>query len=296
MTLQQLKYIVAVNKYRNFARAAEACSITQPTLSAMIMKLEDELGIRVFERTSKNVHPTPTGEKVISLAEKTLAGADLIYNVIDHDRGRVSGELRLSIAPTIAPYLLPGFISKYTAQYPDVKLHIKDMKLSSALNAIIDGSIDMGIGIAGNSRKGIKEILLYTEPIEVYSSPGLKNDGKGNNFMWVMKEALSLRENTFGIFKESKGSHIYEATSIEQLVRLIDREGGTTMIPHMHLRYLSDEQRRNVVSNGHNEVMQRRISLYVRRNFDREQALGSITSVLRQIIPASMISPDFAKQ
>lgn len=295
MTLQQLKYVVAVNKHRNFAKAADACAVTQPTLSAMLMKLENELGIRIFERTSKTVVPTASGEKVIQLAEKALASAARIHSIVDEEKGSASGELKLSIGPTIAPYILPDFISIYTRSFPQVQLLVKDMKLSSVLNGLLDGSIDMGIGIAGNSRKGIKEILLYTEPIEEYSVPSNTDNGPG--FMWVMKEALSLRENTFSTFKEeSKGSHIYEATHVEQLIRLIDLEGGTTMIPHMHLRYLTDEQRRNVKQHGKNEALQRRISLYVRSNYERMQALESVITVLKQIIPASMIDPDFAKR
>ncbi|MCQ2288948.1 MAG: LysR family transcriptional regulator [Muribaculaceae bacterium] len=292
MTLQQLKYVVAVNKYRNFAKAADACSVTQPTLSAMLQKLENELDVRLFDRTSKNVAPTTAGIKVIQLAEKTLASAARIHNVVDERKGSASGELRLSIGPTIAPYILPDFISKYTRQYPNVQLLIKDMKVSSVLNALLDGSIDAGIGIAGNSRKGIKEIPLYTESIEVYTSIKHPED-VGNRFRWVMKEALSLRENAFTYMPDDSKSHIYEATTVEQLIRLVDLEGGTTMIPHMHLRYLTPEQRRNVVTLRPEQVSQRKISLYVRTNYDREFMLASITGVLKQVIPASMIDENF---
>lgn len=289
MTLQQLRYVLAVNKYRNFAKAAEACSVTQPTLSAMLMKLEDELGIRIFERTNKSVVPSPTGEKIISIAEKTLANADSILNVISEEEGRVSGELKLSVAPTIAPYILPDFISKYTQQYPHVKLWVKDMKVSSIINALIDGSIDMGIGIAGSIRKGIKEIPLYSESIELYASPKVREDG--NEFLWVMKEALSLRENTYNFHNANKKRHIYEATSVEQLIRLVDQEGGFTMIPHMHLRYLTNEQRKNVVMQKPEEASERKVSLYVRTDTTRKIMLDSIIKVLIQVIPNSMIEP-----
>lgn len=289
MTLQQLRYVLAVNKYRNFAKAAEACSVTQPTLSAMLMKLEDELGIRIFERTNKSVVPSPTGEKIISIAEKTLANADSILNVISEEEGRVSGELKLSVAPTIAPYILPDFISKYTQQYPHVKLWVKDMKVSSIINALIDGSIDMGIGIAGSIRKGIKEIPLYSESIELYASPKVREDG--NEFLWVMKEALSLRENTYNFHNANKKRHIYEATSVDQLIRLVDQEGGFTMIPHMHLRYLTNEQRKNVVMQKPEEASERKVSLYVRTDTTRKIMLDSIIKVLIQVIPNSMIEP-----
>lgn len=293
MTLQQLKYVIAVNKCRNFAKAADACSVTQPTLSAMLMKLENELGVRIFERTSKTVTPTPTGEKIIHLAEKTLVCAARIQSVIDEEKGSVSGELKISIGPTISPYILPDFITKFTKEYPQVQLLVKDMKMSSVLNSLLDGSIDAGIGIAGNTRKGITEIALYSEPIELYSSP----DENGKDFLWVMKEALSLRETTYSHFREeAKGQNIFEATSVEQLIRMVDTIGGSTMIPHMHLRYLSEQQRHNVVSLSPENMSQRKISLYVRNGYERQQMLRSITSVLKDIIPADMLDPDFKAQ
>lgn len=287
MTLQQLKYVVAVNRYRNYARAAEACSVTQPTLSAMLMKLETELDVRIFERTRKSVVPTAAGEKIIKLAEKTLADADRIHGVIDEERGVVAGELKLSIGPTIAPYIMPDFISAYTHEYPDVQLMVKDMKVSSLINALLDGSIDAGIGLSGHTRKGIKEIPLYVEPIEVYT---VKRDDVRNDFLWVMKEALSLRENTYvNYVGDARVHHSYEATSVEQLVRMVDLVGGSTVIPHMHLRYLSEAQRRNVVEIDAAQKSYRTISLYLKKVSGKQLLIDSMLAVLRKIIPASLV-------
>lgn len=287
MTLQQLKYVVAVNRYRNYARAAEACSVTQPTLSAMLMKLETELDVRIFERTRKSVVPTAAGEKIIKLAEKTLADADRIHGVIDEERGVVAGELKLSIGPTIAPYIMPDFISAYTHEYPDVQLMVKDMKVSSLINALLDGSIDAGIGLSGHTRKGIKEIPLYVEPIEVYT---VKRNDVRNDFLWVMKEALSLRENTYvNYVGDARVHHSYEATSVEQLVRMVDLVGGSTVIPHMHLRYLSEAQRRNVVEIDAAQKSYRTISLYLKNVSGKQLLIDSMLAVLRKIIPASLV-------
>ncbi|MBQ0119534.1 MAG: LysR family transcriptional regulator [Bacteroidales bacterium] len=287
MTLQQLKYVVAVNRYRNYARAAEACSVTQPTLSAMLMKLETELDVRIFERTRKSVVPTAAGEKIIKLAEKTLVDADRIHGVIDEERGVVAGELKLSIGPTIAPYIMPDFISAYTHEYPDVQLMVKDMKVSSLINALLDGSIDAGIGLSGHTRKGIKEIPLYVEPIEVYT---VKRNDVRNDFLWVMKEALSLRENTYvNYVGDARVHHSYEATSVEQLVRMVDLVGGSTVIPHMHLRYLSEAQRRNVVEIDAAQKSYRTISLYLKNVSGKQLLIDSMLAVLRKIIPASLV-------
>lgn len=291
MTLQQLKYVVAVNNCRNYARAAAECSVTQPTLSAMLLKLENELDVRIFERTNKNVTPTLAGEKIIKLAEKTLAHVELIHNVTNEKRGSVSGKLKLSVGPTIAPYILPDFIINYKKQFPQVQLQVKDMKLSSVLNALVDGSIDAGIGISGSTRRDITEIPLYTEPMAIYASP--RENKKERGFTWVMKEALSLREKSYGINRnDTEGQHIYEATNLEQLIRMVDTMGGSTVIPQMHMRYLSREQLHNVRPFPQQEMAHRSISLYIKSTHDKELLVNSLLTVLKQIIPSSMISPE----
>ena len=128
MTLQQLKYIIAIDRQRNFAKAAEQCGISQPTLSAMLMKLEEELDVRIFERNNKNVIPTTTGEKIIQQAERALAEAERITELVSEDKGMIAGKLTLSVDPTIAPYILPKFIKKYTETYPTIHLNIHETK------------------------------------------------------------------------------------------------------------------------------------------------------------------------
>ena len=104
MTIQQLEYILAVDQFRHFARAAEYCRVTQPTLSAMIQKLEDELGVKLFDRTVQPVCPTPIGQKVIDQARVILAQAAQVKEIISEDKQSLSGVFRLGVLPTIAPY------------------------------------------------------------------------------------------------------------------------------------------------------------------------------------------------
>ena len=119
MTIQQLEYILAVDQFRHFARAAEYCRVTQPTLSAMIQKLEDELGVKLFDRTVQPVCPTPIGQKVIDQARVILAQAAQVKEIISEDKQSLSGVFRLGVLPTIAPYLLPRFFPQLMEKYPD---------------------------------------------------------------------------------------------------------------------------------------------------------------------------------
>ena len=296
MTLQQLKYIVAIDKFRNFAKAADACEISQPTLSAMLAKLEEELDVRIFERNNKNVKPTVVGEKLLAQAKKVVMEAGRIEEIAAEEKNSITGKLTLSIGTTIAPYILPQFIKKYTEAYPGVELVIREMKTPNMLAAIQSSDVDAAIAIAGNSQQGLFEIPLYTEKFFVYLSencwrklPVFKPENLEHEQMWIMKDAQCLRESAFSFCKaRSKGKHIYEAGSVETLVRVVDINGGFTIIPELHIPFLADSQRQNIRSIEGDFLSQRRVSLYIREDYIRERMLNSITDVLLKILPLEM--------
>lgn len=303
MTLQQLKYIIAIERYRSFAKAAEACNISQPTLSGMLQKLEEELGIRIFDRSNKSVSPTKAGEEIIAQARCTIAQAERIPQMVQEARGGVSGPLNLSVGPTIAPYILPQFISLYTETYPLVELSIREMKAEAMLEALQRGELDAGMALSNNARAGILEIPLYTEPFWVYLSdkcwrrlPVFRPENLENEQMWIMKEAQCLRESAFSFCRaRAKGRHIYEAGSIETLIRVVDLCGGYTIIPEMHLPLLNEEQKQRVrrIEGEHHSC--RRVSLYIREDYIREKMLQTITTTLLHFVPRNMMEPRIAK-
>lgn len=303
MTLQQLKYIVAIDKFRNFAKAADACEISQPTLSAMLAKLEDELDVRIFERNNKNVKPTVVGKKLLAQAKKVVMEAGRIEEIAAEEKNSLTGKLTLSIGTTIAPYILPQFIKKYTEAYPGVELVIREMKTPNMLAAVQSSNVDAAIAIAGNSQQGLFEIPLYTEKFYVYLSencwrklPVFKPENLEHEQMWIMKDAQCLRESAFSFCKaRSKGKHIYEAGSVETLVRVVDINGGFTIIPELHIPFLSDSQRQNIRSIDGDFLSQRRVSLYIREDYIRERMLNSITDVLLKILPLEMFEERIKK-
>lgn len=303
MTLQQLKYIVAIDKFRNFAKAADACEISQPTLSAMLAKLEEELDVRIFERNNKNVKPTVVGEKLLAQAKKALMEAGRIEEIAAEEKNSITGKLTLSMSTTIAPYILPQFIKKYTEAYPGVELVIREMKTPNMLAAIQSSDVDAAIAIAGNSQQGLFEIPLYTEKFFVYLSencwrklPVFKPENLEHEQMWIMKDAQCLRESAFSFCKaRSKGKHIYEAGSMETLVRVVDINGGFTIIPELHIPFLADSQRQNIRSIDGDFLSQRRVSLYIREDYIRERMLNSITDVLLKILPLEMFEERIKK-
>lgn len=303
MTLQQLKYIVAIDRQRNFAKAAEQCGISQPTLSSMLVKLEEELDVRIFERSNKSVTPTAAGEKIIRQAEKTLAEAERISELVAEDKEKVSGSLVLSVGPTIAPYILPKFIRIYKENYPEVSLSISEMKADNMLNELLQGRLDAGIAICGNKREGILEVPLYTEHFMVYLAescwrklPVFKPENLTHEKMWIMKEAQCLRESAFSFCKSRElGNHIYEAGSIDTLVRIVDENGGFTIIPEMHLPFLTEHQRENVRRIEGDYLSQRRVSLYIREDYIRQRMLNTITDTLLSFMPTEMMEERIVK-
>ena len=303
MTIQQLKYIVAIDRHKSFARAAEALDITQPTISGMLVKLEEELDVRIFERTNKTVSTTAIGRLIIQQAERVIAEAMRIEDIVTEEKGKTSGRLQLAVAPTIAPYLLPKFIRHYREDYPQVDLGISEMKAVDMISALEQGKADVGIATSGRSGKGLLEIPLYTERFFVYLSescwrklPVFKPENLEHENMWIMKEAQCLRDSAFSFCKaRTKGHHVYEAGSVETLTRIVDENGGFTIIPEMHLPLLSERQRRNVRSIDGDHLSQRRVSLYVKDDFIRQGILNTITHTLLQFMPKGMMEERIIK-
>lgn len=303
MNLQQLRYIIAVNRFRNFAKAADACNVTQPTLSAMIVKLEEELDLRIFERTNKSVTPTTAGQKIIRQAESVLMEVDRISEILSEDKGLIGGRLNLSVGPTVAPYILPKFIKHYRKLYPTVDLSIEELKVEFMLDALLRGDIDAGIAISENLRQGILEIPLYTEKFYVYLAescwrklPVFKPENLEHESMWIMKEAQCLRDSAFSFCKaRSKGHRIYEAGSIETLIRIVDENGGYTIIPEMHLPFLTEKQRQNVRKIEGDHLSQRRVSLYIKEDYIRQRMLNTIVDTLKSYMPDGMLSEGIVK-
>ncbi|MEE1083270.1 MAG: LysR substrate-binding domain-containing protein [Paludibacteraceae bacterium] len=303
MNLQQLRYIIAVNRFRNFAKAADACNVTQPTLSAMIVKLEEELDLRIFERTNKSVTPSNAGLKIIRQAESVLMEVDRISEILSEDKGLIGGRLNLSVGPTVAPYILPKFIKHYRKLYPTVDLSIEELKVEFMLDALLRGEIDAGIAISENLRQGILEIPLYTEKFYVYLAescwrklPVFNPETLEHESMWIMKEAQCLRDSAFSFCKaRSKGHRIYEAGSIETLIRIVDENGGYTIIPEMHLPFLTDKQRQNVRKIEGDHLSQRRVSLYIKEDYIRQRMLNTIVDTLKSYMPDGMLSEGIIK-
>lgn len=227
MTLQQMEYIVALDKYRHFVLAAEACGVTQPTLSAMIQKLEEELDVKIFSRDRKNISPTAIGEKIIRQARIALNETQRIREVVADESSSMNGSLRIGILPTIAPYLVPDFIYHFRNTYPNVNLSIDEKENKSLVQDLRFGNLDIAITTPPEAQANILEIPVYVEKFVAYFSERcskarqiIANGNLPPEHMWILKEGHCLPNSGINFCKNKDiGNHIYEAGSIDTLIK-----------------------------------------------------------------------------
>lgn len=295
MTIQQMEYIIAVNKYRHFVTASEKCGVTQPTLSTMIQRLEEELGTKIFDRSKHPVEPTPIGMRIIRQAELSLAEIRKIPEMVLSETETLSGLLRIGIIPTLAPYLLPDFIRLFEEHYPQVELTIAEMRTATLINETLNGSIDIMIAVTPLNNPDLYEIPLYYEKFVAYFSPDspaqkeqFSADKMPEEQLWVLQEGHCMRNQTFNFCQKFSSYHkTYEAGSIDTLIRIVDKNGGYSVIPELHVPFLSDKQKQNIRPIGDPPAV-REISLIIRKDFIRERLLNAVADTIKKIIPESM--------
>ncbi|WP_373514445.1 LysR family transcriptional regulator, partial [Persicitalea sp.] len=201
MNIQQLEYIVAVDRHRHFVQAAEHCHVTQPTLSMMIKKLEEELGVKIFDRNRQPVVPTDIGARVIAQAQVILQESARLAELTRQYNGLLAGELRVGIIPTIAPYLLPQFVHEFIEKYPTIQLQITEMITEKVLHELKRGTIDIGIIATISEESSFQTTPLYREKLYVYASEKVNLYGKkyilpddiDPNELWLLEEGHCFR-------------------------------------------------------------------------------------------------------
>lgn len=301
MTLQQMEYIVALDKYRHFVLAAEACGVTQPTLSAMIQKLEEELDVKIFSRDRKNITPTSIGEKIIRQAKITLNETQKIKEVVADESSNMNGNLRIGILPTIAPYLVPDFIYYFRKSYPNVNLFIDEKENRSLIQDLRFGNLDIAITTPPEAHANILEIPVYVEKFVAYFSETcskarqmIVNGNLPPEQMWILKEGHCIPNGGINLCENKDiGSHIYEAGSIDTLIKIVDRNGGYTIIPELHISTLNEKQKENIQTLNVNPPAQRTVSILIKDDFIRERIVNAVLDTIKAIIPSHMMDERF---
>jgi len=303
MTLQQLEYVLALEKTRHFVRAAEMCGVTQPTLSAMIQKLEDELDCKIFDRSRQPIEVTEIGHSIIQQAQVIIYQSNQLKETVKSEKDNLSGTLNLAVIPTIAPYLLPQFIAKFKTLYPEITLKVNEMHTSTIIEKLRVAEIDMAILSTPLDDPKILEVPLYYERFVAYISPNepiysrteMSATDMPLDKLWVLEEGHCLRNQVFNFCVEKPVQNsTYEAGSIGTLVRIVDVNGGYTVIPELHVDLLSEEQKKNLREIVKPEAT-REISVVIRHDFVREGILNAVAECIKEIIPSHMLDARLKK-
>lgn len=300
MNLQQLEYIVAIDKLRNFVKASEACFVTQATLSMMVKKLEEELEVKLFDRSRQPVKTTAIGEKVVAQARKILAESRKMKELIDEEKGVVSGELRIGIIPTLAPYLLPMFLKDFLRDFPLVKLVINEFTTDVILNRLKSGDLDAAILATPLHEQSLHEQVLFYESYYLYVGNQEKGFDKrfvlpkdiDVNRLWLLEEGHCMRSQILNFCslkkqKEAEEQFHYNAGSIETLKNMVDTSFGMTIIPELATHNMSAVQKKRLRT-FKNPVPVREISLVTHHEFLKAALIQSLKQSILSVIPAQM--------
>ena len=295
MNIQQFKYVLAVVDLKNFEAASERCFVTQSTLSTMISRFESEIGVCIFNRKTKPVSITQEGEHIIDRLRIVIHEVDSLKNVIQELKGEMVGELKIGVIPTVAPYLLPLFLTKFASQFPKINIVVKEMTTSKIQQALKNRTLDIGLLAIPIEDDDLVEQELYSEPFLVYDCRDEKSEFKisVNNLdyskLWLLQEGHCLRTQIFQICElsslstKNKVNFEFESGSMGSLLNFTKASKGITIIPYLASLDLGIDDRRNIIEFEH-PIPVRSVGLLTHKFFVKKQ----LAKVLQEIIQESV--------
>jgi LysR family hydrogen peroxide-inducible transcriptional activator len=301
MNLQELRYLVAVAEHRHFGRAAEACNVSQPTLSSQIKKLEDELGVTLLERTNKRVDMTPVGSQILVHAQRALSEAGQMEAVARAARDPLVGPLKLGVIPTVAPYLMPLILKPLKQGYPGLTIELWEDQTKALVEGLRNHRLDAALLATETDAPEITEIKLFEEPLlaalprnhKLAGSKRVDEEALRDELL-VLADGHCLSTQALAACGAKHGTHgmghghargglqgSMQAATLETLVNLVAAGYGATLIPALAAESLGQ---RGVVLLPLAGRSRRTIRLASRPGFPRAQALRAIEKVIRKAV------------
>lgn len=295
MTIIQFEYIIAVDNFRHFGRAADACFVTQPTLSMQIQKLEDQLGVLIFDRSKQPVVPTEMGKTIIAQARKVVNEAKRLNEIVAEEKGEIAGELSIGIIPTLSPYLLPLFIHNFIERYPNVKVKVYELITEEVVKRLKNEVIDIGIIVTPYDDLGLvakplfyEEFYAYvSEKSEVYKKDRVTADDLKGDSILLLNEGHCFREqviNLCQLYKEHDSHFKYESGSLEALKRIVDIHGGLTLLPQLATLDIEDKHQKKVKHFTDPKPV-REVSLVMHRSYLKRKLVEALHKEILAAIP-----------
>lgn len=258
MNLQQLEYIIALDRTRSFSKAAEMCFVTQATLSTMVKRLEEELEVVIFDRKSNPIVTTDCGQDIIDVAKKVVFHTNQIRNLAFQVKGKIEGQISVGVIPTIANSLLEIIIKPLISKYPDLQLKVIEITTDNILRQLKEGSIDAGI-IATSPRhlEDFEAEILYYEELLLFGNTDKQRkffmpEEVVKNKIWLLEEGHCLRDQIISLCslkqKKTNENFQFEANSLETLLNMVDNFGGLTLVPELYVKQMTRERREKVIA------------------------------------------------
>ncbi|MGZ3788498.1 MAG: hydrogen peroxide-inducible genes activator [Bacteriovorax sp.] len=302
MTITQLEYILAVEKYRHFGKAAKACNVTQPTLSMQLQKAEEELGVVLFDRSKNPIMTTDEGGRIIEQARVVIREYKKIFSIIDALKDEVSGDFRLGVIPTLSPYVVPLFAGHFVNQYPHVNLTIEEFKTEEIIDLLNKDELDAGLLVTPLEGETFIERVLFHEPFSVFASknhpllkkPKVKDKDLNSSDVWLLNEGHCFRQQVLNLCKISKDTSNhenlkFESGNLETLKNMVLNSEGYTLLPELAVINLSNEDKKHV-REFQVPVPTREVSLVHNRIFLKEKIISALEESIIENLPPSLSS------
>lgn len=259
MNIQQLEYLIAVDRHKHFGKAAQACFITQPTLSAMIHKLEDELDLKIFDRTSHPIRTTDIGVQIIEHAKKITNEVNELRNKANLLNNIIGGKINIGIIPTVSTYILPNEIFKFLAENPEIEMTVKEMTTENIIKDLKAGALDAGIIATPyeaanefyNDFLFNEELMLYSSGINAEKDSFVSPEDINTDKVWLLEEGNCLKtqfENICHLKENSlKPKNLdFLASNMNTIIHMVDKVGGISILPELAIEQLNNEQKNKI--------------------------------------------------
>lgn len=301
MTFAQLAYLVAVDDYRHFGKAATACHVSQPTLSMQLRKLEDELDVQLIDRSHQPVVPTAAGERLIDQARDVLAARDRLKTLAADAQDRILGTLHLGLLPTLSPYLLPLVLPAMEATYPEATLVLREWPTADLLDALHTDTLDVALIATDEAGPDLHDQVLFTEPFVGYVAPShrladrdaLVPSDLSLEDLWLLSEGHCLRDQVLHVCGRSDSlpqvGVQFESGSLETLVHMVRHSGGMTLLPSLATHHMTDDERQEFVIPFEAPPPTRDLRLVGRRPH-KQRLVDAFVDTLHSVLPDTMVS------
>jgi len=301
LTLRDLQYLVAVAQLEHFGRAAEACNVSQPGLSAQIKKIEEQLGVSLFERTNRRMSITKIGKRVVEQAQVVLEEAEKIITLARQDSKPLAGNFRLGAIATVGPYFLPRVLGPLKKAFPELDLHLREGLTDPLLEDLRSGRLDAVLASRTFNERGFKVYPLFTEPLLLMLPKGHRLTTKkplriadlNAAEMTLLEDGHCLRDETIETCPQNRRGNIQEfhATSLETLRYLVANGAGYTLMPALAAQ--KDPDGLVIYRPIDTKQVSRTVVLVCRNRFTRKADVEALADFIRRNLPKTG-SPDAA--